>query len=160
MTLDVPVGNLPVNDLITAIGTNQPAPGAGAAGAVALALAAACALKAVTISLQHKPKDAGLAATRDGFAEIARRALAGADADSEHFEAFMRSRNPSIAARLVRTDRRLIDLCTALTVLANEIQSSITPGLDGDLFAARALAEAARHIETRNLSETAATPRR
>jgi hypothetical protein len=160
MSPDVAIADLPVKDLIAAIGANRPAPGAGAAGAVALALAAACALKATTISLRHKPKDDTLAAAREGFAEIARRALAGAEADAGHFEAFMRSRNPNIASRLVRTDRRLVDLCAALTVLADEIQSSITAGLEGDLFAARALADAASRIETRNISETAATPRR
>jgi hypothetical protein len=82
------------------------------------------------------------------------------DADAEGFEAFMRSRNPNIAARLVRSGRHLIDLSTALALLIDDIQPLITPSLAGDLFAARALADAARQIEMRNITETAATPRR
>jgi hypothetical protein len=167
MSLDVSIAGLEVQHLIAAISTNQPAPGAGAAGAVALALAAACAAKAATISVKHKPRDetltvpreAALTLAREAFTEIARRALSGADADAEGFEAFMRSRDPNIAARLVRTDCGLIDLSTALTLLIDEIQPLITPSLAADLFAARALADAARQIEMRNISETAATPR-
>src|SRR5262245_55193159 len=112
MSSDISVGEMRVTELVEAIRENRPAPGAGATGAVALALAAACAGKAVAISLRHKADErkhaeaSKLVAAREGFEEIARRALSNADADAEDFSAFMRSRNASMAERLVRTDKR------------------------------------------------------
>lgn len=153
MSRESAISELQVEELVEAIRMSRPSPGAGAAGAVALALAAACAGKAVTISLKHKPDDGKLKAAAEGFVEIARRALSGADADADGFEAFMRKRSAALADRLIQTDRRIVDLCTALKALTDEIQSAIEPALAGDLFAARRLADAAHAIESRNITE-------
>ena len=154
MAHDKSIGEMRVKDLVEAIRENRPAPGAGAAGAVVLALAAACAEKAVAISLRHNPEEKKLAAAKEGFEEIARRALSNADADAEDFSAFMRSRNASMAERLVQTDKRIVDLGSALIALVEDVEASVAANMAGDLFAARALAKAARDIESHNIAET------
>lgn len=137
-----------------AIGRDHPAPGSGAAAAVALALAAACAAKAAAISLKHQPADVTLQSAVESFAELARCALAGADADAQAFEAFLRARNPDLAVRLIRTDAELASLTDLLCALIGEVESRVDAKVRADLAAARQLAQAARRIHERNIAET------
>ena len=152
------LADLTVSDLVTAISGNHVSPGAGAAAAVALALAAACAAKAVSVSLKHTANDSVLQGSLDCFTELAHRALLGADADAEAFTRFVRERNPAVAQQLVQTDKQLAALTGALKALIEHARPHIHSTVASDLYAAERLADSARQIHERNISETLEPP--
>jgi hypothetical protein len=144
-----------VADLVAHIGSEDVSPGAGAAGAVAVALAAACASKAVSVSLKHHTDDADLRQALESLATIGRYALSNADVDSAAFEEYLHAKDSVTAGRLIRAGRKLGHLIAALNSIVTDIEPGILQSVAGDLAAARALADAARIIETRNEAETA-----
>ncbi len=154
------VEDLPVKALVALIGADHVSPGAGSAGAVALALAAACAGKAVSVSLKHRPGELPLQEARERFAEMARRALSGADRDSEAFEALVHERSAAAAARLLDSGEQLAQLAGMLAAAIDDIEPRIEPSVAGDLAAARALAGAAGSIQARNAAEARDKQRR
>ncbi len=147
------IEQLPVKALVALIGGDHVSPGAGSAGAVALALAAACAGKAVSVSLKHRPDELHLQDARERFAEMARRALSGADRDSEAFERFMHEKSAAAAARLADSGEKLAQMASILTAAIDDIEPRIQPSMAGDLAAARARAGAAGSIQARNAAE-------
>jgi len=158
MTQTAAIANLTVSDLVAAIGGNRVSPGAGAAAAVALALAAACAAKAASVSLKHTENDSALQGSLDCFTELAHRALLGADADAEAFTRFVHERNPAVARQLVQTDEQLASLTGALFALIDHARPHIHSTVTSDLYAAERLADSARQIHERNISETRSRP--
>jgi hypothetical protein len=152
----LPLGELPVAELIAAISSERPAPGAGAAGAIVLALAAACAGKAASIALKHRPEDLDLQRAVDSFAQIARRALSAADADAAAFERFLHEKRPNQAWQLILTDETLVELSNELIAAANAFEARIEWSLAGDFAAARLLAQASRMVHERNIAEAKA----
>ena len=148
-----PIAELALHDVISAIGSDRVSPGAGAAGAVALGLAAACAHKAAVVSLKHRPDDAVLAAAVERLAAIARRALLGADRDSNAFRGFIRAPGPQAAARLIAVGATLAHLIDSLHSVIDDIEPRVIATLAGDVLAARALAGAARTIQEKNSAD-------
>ena len=147
------VSELHVDELLDLIGSNSISPGAGVAGAVALALAAACARKAVTISLKHHPDSAEFLAARANLKLIASIALDDGERDSEAFFAFLHDKSQPAVNRLICEAEQFAELLAMFTATIDGIDSKIQANMAGDLFAARALAAAARQIEEHNKSE-------
>lgn len=154
MKEDGPIAERPLHEVIAAIGSDHVSPGAGAAGAVALGLAAACAHKAAAVSLKHHPDDAALLDAAERLAVIARRALLGADRDSDAFRGFIQSPSPQSTARLIAAGATLAHLIDALHAVIDDIEPRVIPTLVGDVLAARALAGAARTIQEKNSADT------
>jgi len=147
------LADLRTGALVELISSNAIAPGAGAAGAVTLALAAACGAKAVSISLKHAPLDVRLSAALTRFEKLRGCALQGADADSQAFAEFVRQRSAAGARELVETGEVMAHLIDALFLVIDEVAPHVRPSMTGDLIAARALAIAARTIQSANEAE-------
>ena len=143
-----------IRDLVEAIGSDCISPGCGAAASLTLALAAACGAKAVAVSLKHVTEDKDLQEALGYFRGIARRALDGADRDSEAFARFLQEQTEEASEELVDVvedvDALAVHLLTQLDKIAPRIDSRVM----GDMIAARTLAHAARTIERRNVTET------
>ena len=107
----------------------------------------------MSVSLKHRPGELPLQEARERFAEMARRALSGADRDSEAFEGFMHEKSAATAARLLDSGEKLAQLAGILTAVLDDIEPRIEPSMAGDLAAARALAGAAGSIQARNAAE-------
>jgi hypothetical protein len=142
-----------VDSLIAGISAASPTPGSAAAAAVALALAAACAGKAANITLKHMPGAAGLQQAIDRFQECSRRALLSADEDAKAFERHLRDNDARADAWLVELGNEFLTTIGALEQALQSIEPKISRIVAGDLVAARALADAARSIQARNLAE-------
>jgi formiminotetrahydrofolate cyclodeaminase len=147
------LADLPMIKITELICSNSVTPGAGAAGALTLALAAACGGKAVTISLKHSD-DAHLHLALNRFQELCRCALQEADADAEAFAAWVRDRDADATDELIESEEKTARLVNALLVTISEVEPFIRPNMVGDLLAAKALARAARTIQTTNEAET------
>jgi formiminotetrahydrofolate cyclodeaminase len=126
-------------------------PGSGAAGAIALALAAACAAKA--ISLKHAPENEELQQARAKLLAYVDAAIEGSDEDIERFARFLRQRSEAAARSVVVADLKLLALVDALTESLARLDDQVRQSVSGDLVAARALAQAARTIQTENIEE-------
>jgi formiminotetrahydrofolate cyclodeaminase len=148
-----PLSQLPIDELIAAIGSDRVAPGAGSAGAVALALAAACVAKAASISLKHRPHERELIETLERSTFLARAALTEAERDAAAFEDFIHAKSKTATAQLLDTSQELGELIEELRALIEKVEPRIEPIVAGDILAARALAEAARCIQSRNATE-------
>jgi formiminotetrahydrofolate cyclodeaminase len=142
-----------IDEFLAALGSGKVSPGSGAAGGVALALGAACAAKAVAITLHHHPGDAVLIEKRAKLLALANDALRDADRESRNFADLIHDQDAAAARRVVAVDEELIDLAAATLSIVEELQSLVKPSVAGDLVAARALVEAARRIQSSNLSE-------
>lgn len=147
------IADLRVGELVESISSDKPSPGAGAAGAVALALAAACAAKAVSISLKHSPNDPGLVVALAGLEKVYRIALQDADADSQAFADFIRHKSASDATELVETGEAMVRLIDGLLRIIGDVEPHVRLSMKGDLIAARALAAAARTIQSTDEAE-------
>jgi hypothetical protein len=147
------LAELPIRQVLEMISSDTIAPGAGAAGAVTLGLAAACAAKAVAISMKHSREAARLAASLSALGKIRSFALQGADADSSAFAEFLQHKDLAAAARLIETGGALVNLADALTTLIGDLELHVSSNMSGDLSAAKALAAAARHIQSSNDAE-------
>jgi hypothetical protein len=128
-------------------------PGSGAAGAIALALAAACAAKAAAISLKHAPENEELQQARAKLLAYVDAAIEGSDEDIERFARFLRQRSEAAARSVVVADLKLLALVDALTESLARLDNQVRQSVSGDLVAARALAQAARTIQTENIEE-------
>ena len=144
------LADLRMSALVELIASNAVSPGAGAAGAVTLALAAACGAKAASISLKHSPDEPRLAAALTRFRTLGRYALLGADSDSRAFADFIRDKSAKAAGELVETGEALGCLTDALLSAIEEVEPRVERSMAGDLIAARALASAARTIQSAN----------
>jgi formiminotetrahydrofolate cyclodeaminase len=147
------LADLRTGALVELISSSEIAPGAGAAGAVTLALGAACGAKAVSVSLKHAPEDTRLSLALAGFEKLRGCSLQGADRDSQAFTDFVRHRNAAGAKELVQTGEAMAHLIDALFLMIEEIEPHVRPSMTGDLIAARALATAARTIQSANEAE-------
>jgi hypothetical protein len=154
------LADLRVETLIGLIGGSASAPGAGAAGAVTLALAAACAAKAVSITLRHLPANHPLTEALERLRRLSELALCGGDADSRAFMDFIRHKSAGPAAELVDLGEAMAQLIHTLEALIAEIEPHICAVMAGDLIAAKALAAAARRIQSANENEAEAERRR
>ncbi len=147
------LADLRIHELLGLIGSNSATPGAGAAGALTLALAAACASKAVSITLKHSPEDGRLAPALSGLGKIVGFSLQGADADSRAFADFLAHKDSAAAAELIRTGEAMAHLIDALTAVIEDLEPRVKSSMAGDLIAAKALAAAARKIQSTNEAE-------
>ena len=150
------LADLRVETLICLIEGSTGAPGAGAAGAVALALAAACAAKAVSITLRHLAGDHALTEALERLRRVSQLALCGGDADSRAFTDFIRHKSAATAAELVDLGEAMAHLIQQLETLIDQIEPRICGVMAGDLTAAKALAAAARRIQSANETEAEA----
>lgn len=155
---DYRVADLAVHDLLARIGSDAISPGSGIAGALALALAAACLHKAVTITLKHAPESSGLRSALMTLRVVATTALADGERDANAFEAFIHARSAPARDQLVCEGEQFGELITILMELADRIEPHVQANMAGDIFAARALALAARQIQQRNEGEAQKVP--
>jgi formiminotetrahydrofolate cyclodeaminase len=144
------IGAMPVETLVTRLGSDAVTPGAGAAGALALAFAAACASKALAITAKHRTLPAALVEAAGSIARLQSAALRGADEDAEHFKEFLEHRSARTAEELLQADCSLLALCDSLRDLIDRISGEVDPIVAGDVSAARALVEAAAAIHRGN----------
>jgi len=151
---DSKIGAMPIETLVSRLGSDAMTPGSGAAGALALALAAACAGKALAITAKHRPLSDALIESARSIADLQEAAIHGADEDADHFRQFLQHRSPATAADLRHTDLILLDLCKSLSSLIERIAGDIHPIVAGDISAARALVAAAAAIHQRNSATT------
>jgi hypothetical protein len=147
------MADLRISEFVESISSDKISPGAGAAGAVALALGAACAQKAVSISLKHSPHDPRLAMALAGLEKVRSFALQDADADSQAFADFIRHKSASGATELVETGEAMAHLIDALLTIIGDVEPHVSSSMKGDLIAAKALAAAARTIQSTNEAE-------
>jgi formiminotetrahydrofolate cyclodeaminase len=151
---DSKIGSMPIETLVSRLGSDAMTPGSGAAGALALALAAACASKAIAITAKHRALPDVLADCARSIAHLQTAALHGADEDADHFRQFLQHRSAATAEELRQTDLTLFDLCQSLSDLIDRIAADIHPVVAGDISAARALVAAAAVIHQRNSATT------
>jgi hypothetical protein len=152
------LGDLSITAFLDAIGSQRVSPGAGAAGAVALALAAACATKAACISLRHSAGNGCLIQAIGELQSISSAALRAADRDAQAFREFTHAKTSAAAENLIGAGQMLAHLIEALRMVIDSIEPHVKENMRGDLFAARALAGAARTIESANEAQTANQP--
>lgn len=153
MTSTLSVAGSRIDEFLAALGSGKVSPGSGAAGGLALALAAACAAKAIAITLHHHPENAVLIGKREKLLALASDALKEADRESENFADLLHNKDAAAARRVEAVDEEIIDLAAAAASIVEELQSLVMRNVVGDLVAARALIEAARRIQSSNLSE-------
>jgi formiminotetrahydrofolate cyclodeaminase len=147
------IGAMPIETLVTRLGSDAITPGSGAAGALALALAAACASKALAITAKHRPLSDGLVAAARSIGQLQAAALQGADEDADHFREFLQHRSAETSDELRQVDCSLLTLCKSLNDLIDRICGDIHPVVAGDISAARALVAAASAIHQRNTTQ-------
>ncbi len=148
------IATMPVETLVTRLGSDAMTPGAGAAGAITLALAAGCASKAIAITGKHRTLPPALVDAARSIARLQEAALHGADEDVEHFRTYLKHRSAETAKELRQSDESLRDLCESLQALIDRISGDIHEVVAGDLSAARVLTEAAMTIHVRNEATT------
>jgi formiminotetrahydrofolate cyclodeaminase len=148
------IAALPVETLVTRLGSDAMTPGAGAAGAITLALAAGCASKAIAITAKHRTLPPALVDAARSIARLQEAALHGADEDVEHFRAYLKHRSAETAEELRQSDESLRDLCESLKALIDRISGDVHEIVAGDISAARVLTEAAVSIHLRNEATT------
>lgn len=140
-----------VADLIARIGEDTPSPGCGVAAAVTFALAAACAAKAAVISHRHQPDDHRLNQAYEFFLSCARVAMSSAEADRREFTRQLEEHDPGASLRLADAESSLIETIDKFEAVLAVVAPLIRSNLAGDLFAAQAMAAAARQVEENNL---------
>ncbi|HEX2560265.1 cyclodeaminase/cyclohydrolase family protein [Phenylobacterium sp.] len=147
------ISSASLDDLLSAVAADRPAPGAGAAAAVAVALGAACASKALRIS-GRRSKDVQLTSIADAAENLALQAAAGAQEHCEDFPDLLAAPHDPRAQRRVRADgEATLDLCQRLRAILDEYGDRVVADLAGDVAAAAHLIDAAESIVTRNLAE-------
>ena len=153
----------PIDQLVARIGSTDAAPGGGAACGVVIALATACALKAVAMTLKHRPGDAALTAAAGRLRQIAADALQGAADDALVFGKVIaayglpKGSAEEVAARHAAVQRRASEavgvgrdlkaLAIELKAIMEDLQHGIAPNMISDVRTALALAGAAELIE-------------
>lgn len=158
MTQTTPFGGKPLKhftleDCVTALASDEAAPGAGAAGGIALALAAACASKAVAVTRAHQAADGVLAKLQTLLEHISKSALNLAEHDAVQFMQQLQSQSPVATNELLRTDYTIVDTCRALDSLLESHAHLIANNMVGDWKAARALNDACLFIQLANVRE-------
>ena len=147
------LADLRTGALVELIGSDEISPGAGAAGAVTLALGAACGAKAVAVSLKHSPENARLHTALIRLETLRDCALLGADVDTREFADVVRLRTERGAQALAQTGEAMTHLIEELLLIVEEVEHHVRPNMAGDLIAAKALATAARAIQSANEAE-------
>jgi len=143
----------PFSQLLAALASDRISPGSGTAAAGAMAFAAACAAKALAISRKHRAPDEVAVAAQTRLEELLAKSLQRADVDSARFEDFLRRKNRETAAALIEADQETRALATELLMLLDRIEPDVHPVVAGDIFAARALLDAASRIQARICEE-------
>src|SRR5665213_3521442 len=116
-------------------------------------IAAAAACKAVAIGIGHQPVQLVLGRPQTAVGSLARFALAGADRDAESFTAFIKEHSLAAVVQLIREGDRIGHLIDILLDVVDKAEPHIEANMAGDLIAARALADAARKIQSTNSTE-------
>jgi hypothetical protein len=142
-----------LSDLLRALASDRISPGSGTAAAGAMAFAAACAAKALAISRKHRAPDEVALAAQTTLGALMAKSLARADVDSARFEDFLRHKNQQTARALIEADRETQALAAELGVLLDRVEPLVHPVVAGDIFAARALLDAATRIQARICEE-------
>ena len=159
----------PIDQIVACIGSTDAAPGGGAACGVVVALAAACALKAVVMTLKHRPDDAALTAAAARLHEIAADALKGAADDALIFGQVIAAyhlpkdsageidaRHAAVrrsAAEAVEVGKGLKALAIELKAIMEDLQHGIAANMVSDVRTALALASAAELIEADTIED-------
>jgi methenyltetrahydrofolate cyclohydrolase len=149
--------NARLEDFLHALSSDEGLPGSGAAGAIALALGAACAAKAAALTLKHAPDNAPLRQAHSQLMACMDAAVEGSDTDSKRFASFLHRRSTEAADSVIAADQALVSLVDTVTALLETLDPQVRKSVAGDLVAARALNNAARIIQTENISEMRAT---
>ena len=157
----------PIDQLVDRIGSTDAAPGGGAACGAVIALATACALKAVVMTLKHRPDDAELTAGEQKLRRIAADALRGAADDALVFRGLIaayqlpegsaseaEARHDAIrqgASGAVDVGRRLKALAIEVKAIMEDLQHLIAANMVSDVRTALGLASAAELIQVDNI---------
>jgi hypothetical protein len=146
-------GEQPLADVLAALAGSHISPGSGTAAAAAMGFAAACAAKALVISRKHRAPDEVALAAETQLREIITQSLTRADVDSACFEDFLRHKTQQTARALLAADRETQSLAASLGAVLDRIEPGVHRIVSGDIFAARALLEAATRIQARICEE-------
>jgi len=144
----------PLEQVLRAIASREPAPGAGAAAAVALALGLACARKATGITLKHHPEHGRPDELDARLADLAEQAMPLADRDAQLFAASLAG-DEDAARDLTAFGRGALALAEEAREEIARAAAAVHPMLRGDIVAAQALVDAAATIFRANLRENA-----
>ena len=135
-------------------GHEHGSPGAGSAAAVALALAAACASKAIGVSMIEGASGPLITSARSQLSSLMRIALRAAMGDANAFAEYLETHSPESLDRLLDEESRQRHLTLNLLSMLSNVEASISPSMNGDLLAARQLANATLAIVGENRRET------
>jgi formiminotetrahydrofolate cyclodeaminase len=138
------LNELPLADLIAAVGERTPAPASGAATAVTAALGAALAELAA--------RYAGDDAQAERAHEIAAELIRLGDEDAAAYTAYMAERNSETRRRIVEIPERIAALADEAEAIALHALGRVGPAVAGDATAGAELARAAARV-ARGLAE-------
>ena len=138
------LSQLPVDELLAAIGERTPAPASGAATALTAALAAALA----ELSARYAGDEAGAERARTLAAELVRLG----DEDAAAYAAFMADRSETTRAEIVRVPEEIALRADEAVDLALRAADQVSASVAGDAQAAVALGQAAAQV-ARNLAQ-------
>ena len=132
------LSKLRVDEVLSAIGAQTPAPASGAATALAAALAAALA--------ELSARYAGDEADAERAHTLAAELVELGDADAAAYVAFMKDRNAETRAEIVRIPEEIARAADEVVLLALRAAERLSTSPVGDARAAAELARAAAEI--------------
>ncbi len=135
------LSELPVGDLLAALGERTPAPASGAATAVTAALAAALA----ELAARFAGDDESAARAR----LLWNRLTELADEDSAAYAAFMADRKDETRARTIAVPEEIAARADEVVGLAERVRGRLRTAVVGDAEAAAELAQAAAKVARR-----------
>ena len=103
--------------------------------------------------LSHRAADDVALAAETQLQKIIRRSLQRAAVDSACFEDFLRRKEQKTAAALIEADQETQALAAELLALLDRVEPLVHAVVAGDIFAARALLDAATRIQARICEE-------
>ena len=138
------LGELSVDELLSAVGERTPAPASGVATALTAALAAALA----ELSARYAGNEDDAERAHALAAELVRLG----DADAAAYSAFMANRSEETRAEIVRVPEEIARLADEAVALALRATDKLSPSVAGDARAAAELGRAAAAV-ARGLAE-------
>ena len=132
------LGELRIDELLTAIGERTPAPASGAATALTAALAAALA--------ELSARYAGDAAAAERAHSLAGELVRLGDADAAAYAAFMADRNDETRAEIVRIPNEIARHADEVVKLASSAADRLKASVVGDAQAGAELGRAAARV--------------
>jgi formiminotetrahydrofolate cyclodeaminase len=135
------LNELPVGELLAALGERTPAPASGAATALTAALAAALAELAARFA---EDEDAVMKAKA-----AVTRLVQLADEDGAAYAAFMADRTEETRARIIAVPREIAAHADDVAELAEKVRAQLTTSVAADAQAAVELARAAARVARR-----------